>query len=58
MDGSKVSQAFLKLAGMDGKKVLGQEQLVDVRYKKGSLYDVKRKNWFHTMCHVKGREAG
>ena len=58
MDGSEVGWAFLKLAGTDGEKVLGREQLVDVGYEEGSLYDVKWKNWFHTMCHVKGREAG
>ena len=57
IDCSKISWAFLKLAGMGGKKALGQKLLGKIRNEEGSLHEVKRKEGFHTMCHEEGGVA-
>ena len=58
MDGGEIFWLLLKLTGMNGDELHCRERLSEVWDKEGSESEIKWKDGFHAVRHIKGRKAG
>jgi hypothetical protein len=58
VDGGEVFFVHLELVGPGGNELSGGERMCEIGDEKCHKSDVKRKEGFNTMSHVKGRVAG
>ncbi len=57
MDSGEVFRLLLQLMGTSGDELHCREGLSEVWNKEGSESEIKWKDGFHAMCHIKGGEA-
>ena len=57
VDGGKIFRPLLKLTGTSGDELCYRERLSDVWDEEGSEGEIKQKDGFYAMCHIKGGEA-
>jgi hypothetical protein len=58
VDGGKISFTFLELADSSGDELISRHRLCEVRDKESGKCDVKRKDRFNAVSHIKGGVSG